>query len=82
MIKFIKKSVLLLTIPILFNGCFVSKFFSVGSEESYCKEFGCDFSDVGVCASPVDILINKDDLSEIQKYNDMERKNAESKSMF
>jgi len=49
------------------SGC--SSMFSVGKEKSYCAEFGCDYTDVGVCANPIEILENKDDLSGIKKRN-------------
>lgn len=45
---------------IFFSGC--AKVFSVGKEKTYCKEHGCSYVDVGICANPVDILQNKDNL--------------------
>lgn len=62
----------LLTIPLLFSGC-VSRLFSVGDEQTYCKEHGCDYTDVGVCAKPREVLENKHDLSEIKQRNEEAR---------
>lgn len=50
---------LFLTILML-SGC--ARVFSVGDSETYCNEHGCNYVDVGVCANPVDILKNKNDL--------------------
>ena len=57
---------LLIFISVFINGC-TNKIFSVGEAQSYCDENGCDYTDVGVCASPLDILVNKDDLSQIKQ---------------
>ncbi len=54
------------------SGC-VSRAFSVGEERSYCQEHGCDYTDVGVCANPIEILENKDDLSLIRQRNEEQR---------
>ncbi len=77
--KNIYKLMLILSIALLFNGC-VSRFFSVGEEQSYCNENGCNYKDSGVCASPLEVLENKNDLSELKKRNE-ESKNA-SQSIF
>ena len=77
--KSIYKIFVLLLIVLSFNGC-VSRFFSVGEERSYCDENGCNYKDSGVCASPLEVLENKDDLSELKKRNE-ESKNA-SQSIF
>jgi len=63
----------ILALSIMLSGC-VSRFFSVGEEESYCQEMGCNYKDVGVCANPMEILENKDDLSDIKSRNDERRK--------
>jgi len=47
-------------ISIFLGGC--SSVFSVGENTTYCREHGCSYVDVGICANPVDILKNKDDL--------------------
>jgi len=47
----------------LFSGC--SRVFSVGKENTYCREHGCSYVDVGICANPVDILQNKDNLEDL-----------------
>lgn len=65
----IYKAALLLLIAITFSGC-VSQAFSVGQEKSYCQENGCDYTDVGLCAGPIEILENKADLSGIRKRNE------------
>jgi len=48
---------------LMLSGC--SSLFSVGEEYSYCREHGCSYVDVGVCANPVDILNNKDNLENL-----------------
>ncbi|MFA6195372.1 MAG: hypothetical protein WC656_01855 [Sulfurimonas sp.] len=63
------KILLFLLVALSFNGC-ISQAFSVGSEKSYCQENGCDYTDVGLCANPLEILENKSDLSEIRKRNE------------
>ena len=62
------KIISLIFLSVLLSGC-VSRLFSVGEELSYCQEYGCDYTDVGVCANPLEILENKDDLSEIRERN-------------
>lgn len=62
--KNIMTTMLLFLSLIIFSGCSaMGHFFSVGEEKSFCKENGCDYTNVGVCAGPIDILENKNDLS-------------------
>ena len=73
-----KKVIILIVslfISIVMSGC-VSRFFSVGQEESYCSEMGCSYEDVGVCGNPMEILKNKRDLSAIKQRNKEMRDNA------
>lgn len=67
------RGIFLLLITLMMSGC-VSQAFSVGDEKSYCEEHGCDYRDVGLCANPLDILENKDNLDELKKQE--EAKNA------
>jgi hypothetical protein len=70
-------AVLIGAITVFFTGCSaINGFFSVGEQVSYCKEFGCDYTNVGVCAGPIEILENKNDLSVIKKRNEAQRKAA------
>ncbi len=74
--KKMRNSTLLLSVVIAltFNACSsIGQFFSVGEEKSYCKEHGCDYSKVGVCAGPIEILENKNDLSVIKKREQLKR---------
>lgn len=64
----IKIMALAILVALSLNGC-ISRFFSVGEENTYCDEHGCNYTDVGVCGSPFDILENKDDLSGLKKLN-------------
>jgi hypothetical protein len=53
-----KKTLLISSIIVLmFSGC---SFFTIGAEQGYCEEQGCDYSDAGVCGSPYNILKNKE----------------------
>jgi len=72
-----KMVLIAITVTLSLNGC-VSRFFSVGEEKSYCQEMGCNYKDVGVCANPIKILENKDDLSDIKASN-KERRDANYK---
>lgn len=74
--------IIILLLPIFFlTGC-VSKFFSAGEEQSRCEEIGCDYTDVGVCANPIEILQKKDNLKEIEIRNEKARKAKDEKSYF
>lgn len=74
--------IFLLIIPLFFlTGC-VSRFFSVGEELSRCEEIGCDYTDVGVCANPIEILQKKDNLREIEVRNEIKREAKNDKSFF
>lgn len=53
-----------LMIILNFNAC--SSWFSIGDQLTYCQIHGCNYVDVGVCATPIEILHNKDDLSELR----------------
>lgn len=50
-----------LTVLLLLTGCTqkVGEYFSLGSNETYCEENGCDYSDAGVCDTPFNIIQNK-----------------------
>jgi len=73
------KVILVLVLSLFFlNGCSsASQFFSVGEEKSRCDEIGCDYTDVGVCANPIEILQNKNDLRELKLRNEIARKAKE-----
>ena len=45
--------ILALTTLLFFSGCF-----SIGANETYCQEHGCDFHDAGVCGNSYDIYKN------------------------
>lgn len=81
--KIINKTVIIaIVLPTFFlTGC-ISQFFSVGVEKSRCDEIGCDYTDVGVCANPIEILQNKNDLRQIKLRNEMARKAKDEQSFF
>ena len=58
-----RNSYLFIVVLIFLSGC--SSLFSIGEENTYCREHGCNYADVGICANPVDVLNNKDDLSSL-----------------
>jgi len=62
--KRMKVFVLGSAILLLMNGC--SKIISVGETKTYCQEHGADFSDDGVCLTPLEVFKNR---YEIDKNN-------------
>ena len=58
--NFLVSLILIVTI-LMMSGC--SKWFSIGEELTYCEEHGCDYSDVGLCENPIDILKHKNELN-------------------
>jgi len=61
--KFLVSLTLIMTIFIM-SGC--SKYFSIGEEQTYCEEYGCDYTDVGLCANPLEILKHKNELETLR----------------
>jgi len=59
--KFFLKLLVLVVLILSISGC--SKWFSIGTDLTYCEEHGCNYQDVGLCENPLEILKNKDDLS-------------------
>jgi PBP1b-binding outer membrane lipoprotein LpoB len=54
-----KISIFAIIVTLFLNGC-VAEYFTLGKNQSYCEEQGCDYADAGVCDSPFNIIQNKE----------------------
>ena len=57
--KTIFKGVLMAIVMASFGGCSA---ISIGENETYCEEHGCDYSDAGFCGSPIKIYKHRHEL--------------------
>lgn len=46
---------------LLMSGC--TKIIAVGDVETYCQENGADYSDDGVCLTPIEVFKNKHEIN-------------------
>lgn len=45
---------------LLLNGC--TKMIAIGEVETYCQEHGADYSDDGVCLTPIEVFKHKHEI--------------------
>lgn len=63
-------------LAIILNGCGVADYFTLGKNQSYCEEVGCDYRDAGVCDDPFNIIQNKAEANKVA-YSDIKCKKGE-----
>lgn len=49
----------------LMSGC--SRMIAVGEVETYCQEHGADYSDDGVCLTPIEVFKNKHEIDQANR---------------
>lgn len=63
---------IMILISLVFQGCGIKDFFTLGENKTKCEEENCDYKDAGVCLNPFEILEDKDFIK-TQAYKDYEK---------